>query len=341
MSVQINIIGAGHWGPNLIRNFNSLSGVAVGKVADLDPQRLAQVTARFPGICTTTSSKEAIEDPAADAVAIITPVSSHFELAKQALNAGKHVFLEKPLCSTIAQCDQLIALAKERKRVLMVGHVFLFNPGILKIKQILDSGALGRIFYVDAVRTNLGPIRSDVNALWDLAPHDFSIIDFWLGESAVSVSATGSRVNQGLLEDVVFASVKYRSGVIAHCHASWLNPRKVRQITVVGEKKMLVWDDIDPARVVQVYDHSFSLSENSFPDGFGNHRLQCFQGDLAIPRVTGEEPLLAECRHFVDCVTNDIPCRADGNSGREAVRILTAADQSIQENGRYIEINNL
>lgn len=339
MSLCINVIGAGRWGPNLIRNFSSLGGARVGKVADLDEKRLAQIQARFPGVATTVSSREALEDPCAQAVAIVTPVSTHYEMARQALEAGKHVFLEKPLCSTTGQCDELIALAAEKKRVLMVGHVFLFNPGVLKIKEILDSGVLGRIFYVDAVRTNLGPIRSDVNALWDLAPHDISIIDFWLNERAVAVSATGSRVNAGMLEDVVFAAVRYQSGVMAHFHASWLNPRKVRQITVVGEKKMLVWDDIDLTRAVQIYDHGFTVSHDVYADSFGSHRLQCFQGDILLPRVTGEEPLLAECRHFIDCIVSGTPCRAGGEGGKRVVKVLTSADRSLENEGRYICID--
>ena len=333
--MKINIIGAGHWGPNLIRNFANLPDVTVGKVADLDTERLNQIQKKMPGVETTTDSATAINDPTVDAVAIVTPVSTHHKLAKAALNAGKHVFLEKPLCSTVEECNELIALAAEKNLVLMVGHVFLFNPGIQKIKEILDCGVLGKVFYVDAVRTNLGPIRQDVNALWDLAPHDFSILNYLFGEQACAVSSTGSRVYQTLKEDVVFATVKYPSGLMAHIHSSWLNPKKVRQITIIGEKKMLVWDDMDLNRMVQIYDHGFKVHENFYSDSFASHRLQCFQGDLTIPRVFGEEPLLAECRHFVECIKDGIPCRANAHTGREVVKILTAADISINNQGQF------
>jgi predicted dehydrogenase len=340
MNLTINIIGAGHWGPNLIRNFTRISGVRIGKVADLSEARLAQVRARFPSVATTSNSAEVTQDPSADAVAIVTPVSTHFDLARQALRAGKHVFVEKPLCSTVAQCEELIDLAESANRVLMVGHVFLFNPGILKIKQILETGALGRIFYIDAVRTNLGPVRTDVNALWDLAAHDLSVMDFLLREPAHSVSATGCRVGEGMYEDVMFATVQYRNGVTAHFHASWLNPRKVRQITIVGEKKMLVWDDIDLTRAVQIYDHSFTVtSPNSYTDSFGSHRLQCFQGDLVIPRVGGEEPLMEECNHFVDCIVSGAECRTNGRTGLDVVRVLAAADRSLKSRGAEMMID--
>jgi predicted dehydrogenase len=336
--LRVNIIGAGHWGPNLIRAFSSIPDVTVGMVAELDPQRLALVKKNSPWVETTSDANQAILDPAADAIVIVTPVSTHFALAKQALAAGKHVFVEKPLCKSSAEARELIALAAAQKKTLMVGHIFLFNPGILKVKEIIESGALGRIIYIDAVRTNLGPIRNDINALWDLASHDFAIFDFWLGRPSSSISATGNRVSENRHEDVVFATVRYEGGVMAHVHASWLNPRKVRQITVVGEHKMVVWDDINLSQAVQIYSHGVVVDKNDYLDSFGSHRLKYHQGDLLVPRIPGGEPLFSECSHFVECIRTGNPPRTGGDSGKRVVDILAAADRSLAAHGVYVEI---
>jgi len=336
--LTINLIGAGHWGPNLVRTFSSLAGVKVHQVADVDPKRLEMLSSNFPGVTVTTDASSAIGDEHADAVGIITPVSTHFELAKAVLKANKHVFIEKPLCRTAAEADELIHLAQEKKRILMVGHIFIYNPGIIKVKQIIDSGELGRIIYLDAVRTNLGPIRNDVNALWDLASHDFAIFDYWLDSRARQISASGKRVSEQRLEDVVFATVSYESGPVAHVHASWLNPRKVRQITVVGEAKMVVWDDIDPAQTVQIYSHGVTIDRNDYDDTFGTHRLKYHTGDLLVPRVQGVEPLRVECQHFVDCLRTGAQPRTDAVSAKRVVEVLVAADKSMASASAFVQI---
>lgn len=338
--LQINLIGAGHWGPNLIRTFSSLTGVSVGRVADIDPRRLELVGENSPWVRTTSNPAEAINDPTADAVGIITPLSSHYELACQALEADKHVFIEKPVSRTSEEAQHLIDLAARKKRVLMVGHIFLFNPGILKIKEFIQSGVLGRIIYIDAVRTNLGPIRSDINALWDLASHDFAIFDFWLESRPLAVSATGNRVSEKNFEDVVFATTRYEGGCVAHVHASWLNPRKVRQITVVGEHKMAVWDDINLSQSVQLYSHGVTIDKDDYSDTFGSHRLKYHQGDLLIPRVDGVEPLRLECQHFVECIRTGREPRTNGANAKRVVDILTAADKSLAGGGDYVEISH-
>jgi predicted dehydrogenase len=336
--IRINVIGAGHWGPNIVRTFSSIPGVSVGVVSDLDDKRLALIGQNFPWLTITTDAAQALQDPEADAVAIATPVTTHYQLAKAALLAGKHVFVEKPLCRTSEESEELIKLAAEKKRTLMVGHIFLFNPGILKIKEIIDSGALGKIVYIDAVRTNLGPIRNDINALWDLASHDFAIFDFWLGLKPKAVSATARRVAPDRCDDVVFATVQYEKGPIAHVHASWLNPRKVRQITVVGETKMVVWDDIDLTQAVQIYSHGVTLSKDDYSDTFGAHRLKYHTGDLLIPRVDSGEPLKIECLHFIDCVRAGKQPRTDGASAKRVVDILVAADRSLATHGAFASI---
>lgn len=337
--IRINLIGAGQWGPNVIRAFSSIPGAAVGCVADVDATRLELVRQNTPWVETTSDAEKALRDPAADAVAIITPVSTHFELARRTLAAGKHVFVEKPLCRTSAEARELIALAGSRGRLIMVGHIFLFNPGIQKVKEILASKELGRVIYIDAVRTNLGPIRNDVNALWDLASHDFSIVDFWLGAGPQEVSATGCRVSERGLEDVVFATARYPGGAIVHVHASWLNPRKVRQITVVCENKMIVWDDIDLAQSVQIYSHGVTIGKSEYSDTFGSHQLKCHRGDLVIPSVAGDEPLRSECQHFIDCIRTGAEPRSDGAGGKRVVDILMAADRSLALGGVYVAVS--
>ncbi len=336
--LTINVIGVGHWGPNLVRTFSSLAAVKVSQVADVDAQRLAMLKQNFPWVAVTTDAAQAIGDDHADAVAIITPVSTHFQLAKTALLANKHVFIEKPLCRTVAEADELIRLAQERKRVLMVGHIFIYNPGIIKVKEIIDSGELGRIIYIDAVRTNLGPIRNDVNALWDLASHDFAIFDYWLGWHARAISASGTRVWKQRLEDVVFATLSHENGPVAHVHASWLNPRKVRQITVVGETKMVVWDDINLAQTVQVYSHGITIDKNDYADTFGTHRLNYHTGDLLVPRVQGAEPLRVECQHFADCLRSGTQPRTDAVSAKRVVEVLVAADKSMASGSAFIQV---
>jgi predicted dehydrogenase len=337
-NVRINVIGAGHWGPNLVRAFYSISGVSVGMVTDLNRDRLSLLAENFPDLRTTTDPAEAIRDKEADAIAIVTPVVTHYQLAREALQAGKHVFVEKPLSRTVDESEELIQLAAESNRTLMVGHIFHFNPGIVKVKELIDTGALGSIIYIDAVRTNLGPIRNDVNALWDLASHDFSIFDYWLGLPALGVSATGKRVSKSRLEDVVFATVHYERGPTAHVHASWLNPRKVRQITVVGENKMVVWDDIDLSHAVQIYSHGVSVTKDDYADTFGAHRLSYHTGDLLVPQVKGGEPLRMECLHFIDCIRTGNRPKTDGPLGKRVVEILTAADRSMADGGSFAGI---
>lgn len=334
----INVIGAGHWGPNIVRNFSSIPGVMVGKVADIDGNRLAPITQNFPTVEVTTQPGEAASDPRSDAVAIVTPVATHFQLALAALEAGKHVFVEKPLCATSGECKQLIELAAKKSRILMVGHIFLFHPGIEKIKAILDSGEIGRIIYIDSVRTNLGPVRGDVNALWDLAAHDLAIFNYWLESQPLRVSATGANVALDSPQDVAFASVQYASGVLAHVHASWLNPRKVRQITVVGEKKMIVFDDIDMTRTVQIYNHGLTIDKTVYADSFGAHRLKYQHGDLLVPKLSGGEPLRMECEHFVECIRSGNPPRTGGIDGKRVVDILAASDLSLAAGGAYVDI---
>jgi predicted dehydrogenase len=331
--LQVNCIGAGHWGPNLVRNFATHAESRVGVVCDLSEERLALVRRNIPSVGRfTTDPAEAINDTAADGIVIATPVHTHFDLAKQALLAGKHVLIEKPLCRSVAQAEELIELAEKQHRILCVGHIFLFNNAVRGVRNLIRSGELGRIEYIYSTRTNLGPFRTDVNALWDLASHDISILNYWLDAEPCSVTARGESYLTTGIEDVVAASLTYPERVLAYVHASWLNPRKVREITVVGTHKMVVWNDMDLNEPIRVYHKSVNVErEPVYSDSFGAFRMQVRNGDVVIPHVTGPEPLAAECNHFLDCIQGKARPLNDGNNGLAVLRILEAADRSMRE----------
>jgi len=337
--IRINCVGVGRWGPNIVRAFSGLRGVKVGLVCDLDQRRLNVVGGRIPGVRTTTDTLEALGDPRADAVAIATPVETHFELAKRAILAGKHVLVEKPLAKTIQECEELVALARMRERTLAVGHVFLFNAGIRRVKAYIDSGELGRIYYLHATRTNLGPVRTDVNTLWDLGSHDLSIFDHWLRATPEHVSVTGERFISRRMHDVVTATFRYPGGVTGFTYSSWLNPRKVREITVVGEKKMVVWNDMDPVKPVRLYDKSIDLNDvERVSDTFGSFQSSAGGGDVTIPMVRGEESLVAQCAHFIECIqTKAMPINS-GHVALNVVRSLTAANLSMAHRGQTVAV---
>jgi len=293
----------------------------------------------MPEIETTTDVEATLADPTAAAVVIATPVETHFELATRALKAGKHVFVEKPLCDSVAHCESLLEIANRYNRVLAVGHVFLFNGGIRKIREYIEFGELGRIHYIHATRTNLGPVRNDVNALWDLAAHDLSVFDYWLGRTPEKVSATGQRYISKNVDDVVTASFTYPGGQLAIAYASWLNPRKVREITVVGEKKMAVWDDMDLIEPVRIYNKSIDIGESrEYADSFVSFRAMIRDGDVIIPRVDLGESLVAECAHFIDCIKSGQTPINNAQGGMEVVRSLEAADRSMACDGGSVAV---
>lgn len=341
--VTVNCIGLGHWGPNLVRSFTVNPEARVGSVCDLSRSRLDLVMRKIQILekC-SVDPIETIQDPAADAIVIATPVESHFELAKAALEAGKHVLVEKPICKSVPEARQLIELAKRQGKLLCVGHVFFFNSGVREVRNIIRSGELGRIRYIYSERTNLGPVRTDVNALWDLAAHDLSIITFWLGVYPINVTARGACYLNDRIEDVVVASFTYPDGVLACVHASWLNPRKVRMITVVGERKMLVWNDLDLNDPVRVYDKSVDVKgPEAYVDTFGTYRMQVRSGNVVIPHVAGPEPLTAECDSFIDCILGRSEPENDGQSGLAVVAALEAADRSLRKGSMIQPIEGL
>src|SRR6185295_1224346 len=330
--LQIAVIGAGHWGPNLIRNFHNHQTSEVPWVVDRDESRLAMTRSRFPDVRIGTDPAAVFADPGVDAVVIATPTVTHHGLALAALRAGKHVLVEKPIASRVEEADEICELAERQSRILMVGHVFLFNVAIRRVKSYLDEGRLGRIFYLSTVRTNLGPIRMDVNAAWDLAAHDIAIANYWLDAVPEGASAQGGAwINSGI-EDAVFANLWYPGEVMVSLHVSWLSPRKVRDITVVGEKGMLTFDDMNLSEPLRLYDKQ--VTDQRFPgfiDTFASFRTSIREGDIQIPRVTPNKPLRAACDHFLDCIATGIRPLADGWSGAAAVRVLAALDRSMRE----------
>lgn len=333
--LRIAVIGAGHWGPNLIRSFHTHETSEVAWVIDRDPARLELTRGRYPGIQVAAEPEQAFSDPNVDAVIVATPTVTHFALAAAALRAGKHVLVEKPMATSVAEAEELCRLADDAGLVLMVGHIFLFNRAIQRVKRYLDEGTLGRLFYISMTRTNLGPIRMDVDAAWDLAAHDIAIANYWLDATPESASAQGgSWINPGV-QDAVFANLFYPGGIMANLHVSWLSPRKVRDITVVGEKKMLTFDDMNLSEPLRLYDKQVTEAKTpSFIDTFASFRTSIREGDILTPRVATGEPLRSECVHFLECIANRSRPLADGWSGAAAVRVLAALDRSVQNGGR-------
>lgn len=336
--IPIGILGVGRWGPNVLRNFANMEDVHVQAVCDIDDKRLLQIKKRFPDIQTTTKPEEIVKNDSLDCSVICTPLASHFALSEQALESGHNIFVEKPLAQTAAECQRLIELADKKKKILFVGHTFKYNAGIIAAKEYIQNGDLGEIYLIDANRTNLGPVRYDTNALWDLASHDVSIFSYWLNDNPISVSAHGGCFLNEQIEDVVYATLEYKNGVIAHVHASWLNPRKIRRITVVGEKKMLIWNDMDLSEPIRIYNRGFE-KEDEYYDTFDSFRLSIREGEVVIPNIKLNEPLRQECEHFIDCVKSGKNPLTDGQDGLNVVKVLEAATKSMLEKNRAIPIN--
>ncbi len=343
--IRVACIGLGYWGPNLLRVLVQLPGVEVAVVCDRERSRAASVAQQLTRGTAVVDDVQAVwSNSQVDAVVIATPTPTHFELVRAALAAGKHVFVEKPLATAVAECDELIALAAAQQRVLMVGHVFEYNAAVLKVKEYLRLGSLGVPLYIYSRRTNLGRIQGDLNALWSFAPHDVSIINYWLEAEPFAVSARGFSYLHPERADVVFVTLAYPNNVRAHLHLSWLDPRKVREMTVVGSKQMLVYDDVSADAKLQIYDKGVvRVGEQSLEGSsdFGEFQLRVRTGDVVVPFLEFPEPLKEECRHFLACVERAETPRSDGLSGRRVVRVLEACQQSLQEDGRTVSLGEL
>lgn len=331
------VIGAGYWGPNLIRNFLSLDDIEGVVACDKDASRLDRMRRQFPGIETSSDHMDVIARPDIDLVAIATPVSLHFEIAKLALNTGKHCFIEKPITSSVAEARELVELAEAKGLTLFVDHTFIYTGAVRKMKEIITSGRLGDIYYFDSVRVNLGLFQHDVNVIWDLAPHDLSIMDYLLEEKPVAVSAIGScHVGNGL-EDIAYLTLTFESDLIAHFHVNWLAPLKIRKTLIGGTRSMIVYDDTEASEKVKIYDKGIDVTTR---EGVYNTLVQYRTGDMVSPKLEQDEALAVGTRHFVDCVKEKKRPTTDGQSGINVVRILEASELSIKNQGMLVPLSN-
>jgi predicted dehydrogenase len=334
--IGIGVIGYGYWGPNLVRNFSQVSEARVVAVCDQRPARRAQVESVYPAIKTYDNVRDMLNNPAIEAVAIATPVSSHYDLALMALQANKHVFVEKPFTTTSEQAERLVEEAEKRQRILMVDHTFVYTSAVRKIKSLIANGDMGQIYYYDSVRVNLGLFQHDVNVLWDLAVHDLSIMDYLFECSPATIAATGMAHVPGQPENLAYLTCYFQNNLIAHFHVNWLAPVKVRQTLIGGSQKMIVYDDIEMSEKIKVYDKGVTLTDN--PAEIYQLQVGYRAGDMWAPRLENVEALQIEANHFVDCVKNSRRPITDGTVGLRVVRILEAASQSIARRGEPIHL---
>jgi predicted dehydrogenase len=337
--IRIGIIGYGYWGPNLVRNFAERKDAQVTVVADRQPERLAEAQRRYPAIRVTAEASELIADAAVDAVVIATPVALHFELATAALRAGKHVLVEKPMASTSDEASRLIDEAARRRLVLMVDHTFIYTGAVRKMRELVANGELGDVYYYDSVRINLGLFQHDVDVLWDLAVHDLSIMDFILPQHPVSVSATGLAHVPGKPENIAYMTMFFDGTMIAHVHASWLAPVKVRRTLLGGSRRMVVFDDLESSEKIKVYDSGISVDPS--PENVYQMLVGYRTGDMWAPKLAVSEALAVEAAHFVECVTHRTRPQSDGEAGLRVVRLLEAATASMQNYGRPVSIHGV
>ncbi|HBR21219.1 MAG TPA: oxidoreductase [Nitrospiraceae bacterium] len=335
--IKVGIIGCGYWGPNLIRNFNDSYHFDLEYACDLNKDRTERIKLCYPYVTVTTDYRELLKDRELNAVAVATPVFTHYKLVREALEAGKHVLVEKPLASTVREAENLVNLALKKGLILLVDHTFIYTSAVRRIKEFISAGELGEIYYFDSVRVNLGLFQHDVNVIWDLAPHDLSIMDFIVGEKPVSVVATGASHTPGGLEDVAYVTVKFKDNLIAHFHVNWMSPVKIRKVIIGGSKKMVVFDDLDPADKIKIYDKGIMLSkanEKSVYQSMVQYRI----GDMYAPAITNIEALKVEIEHFADCIRNKKKPITDGEAGLRVVRILEAASKSLKKGGVKVNI---
>jgi predicted dehydrogenase len=330
--VNFGVIGYGYWGPNVVRNIDGLDRARVLAVSDKNPAARKRVQKIYPAIQVTADASEVMSSTEIDAVAIVTPVWTHFELAKDALQNGKHIFVEKPFTSSVEQAEQLINLAQQKNLKIMVDHTFLFTGAVRKIRQLLEEGALGKLYYYDSTRVNLGLFQHDINVVWDLAPHDLSIMDYLINASPEAIVATGQRHLNGY-EDVAFMTLYFPEQVIAHINVNWLSPVKVRTTLIGGEKKMLVWNDLEADEKVKVYDKGVKITSR---EGLYELLVSYRSGDMWAPQLEQVEALRQELTYFVDCISNGHAPFNDGIAGLRVVKMLEAANESLSKRGALV-----
>jgi len=334
-SIKLGVIGCGYWGPNLIRNFVEIPSSDVVIVADLKEERLNHIKSSYPQIMVTQDYQDLFNQNL-DAVVIATPPATHYSFVKEFLEHGIHVLVEKPITIRSEHAEELIEISKKRDLVLMVGHTFEYNVAVHTLKNLIDSGELGQIYYVDAARLNLGLFQRDLNVLWDLAPHDISIILYILSQSPISVSAHGVPCVVDGIQDVVYMNMLFPDNILAHIHVSWLDPCKVRRITVVGSNKMVVYNDVESLEKIKIYDKG--VERPPYTNSFADYQFSYRYGDVTIPNIRFTEPLRKECQHFLDCINNHTEPLSNGQDGLRIVKIIEAAQRALCANGKHQEV---
>jgi predicted dehydrogenase len=335
--INVGVVGYGYWGPNVARNFNDTPGARVAAISDADDSSLKRAAQSYPGIRLARNCADLVAESGLDVIAIVTPVSSHFEIAKAALLNGKHIFIEKPFTASVAQAEELIELADRKRLKIMVDHTFLFTGAVKKIKELIDDGVLGDLYYFDSIRVNLGLFQKDVNVVWDLAPHDLSIMDHLIDKEPTAVMATGVAHFNNALEDVAYITVYFPGNVIAHLNVNWLSPVKIRTTLIGGQKKMLVWNDLVSDEKIRVYDKGVEGMESSKEQSYGL-RVSYRSGDMWAPRVNQVEALKGEAAYFIDCIKNDLTPKNDGKAGLRVVRMLEAIIKSLKQGGTLVRL---
>jgi predicted dehydrogenase len=333
--INLGVVGYGYWGPNVARNFNSCPGAKLVTICDLNESRLKLAKATFPFVKIISNPKDILDSDDIHAVAIVTPVFTHYELAKAALENGKHIFVEKPFVSNAGQAEELINLALKKNLKIMVDHTFLFTGAVRKIQEIVNSGELGSLFFYDSTRINLGLFQHDINVVWDLAPHDFSIMNYLLDKCPVAISAQGTDHFGTGIEDVAYIAAHFDNGFIGHFHCNWLSPVKIRKTLISGDKKMLVWDDLESDEKIKIYDRGVEFKNG---DGINNLLVSYRSGDMYAPKIPNAEALHLEAQYFLECLEKDIEPFNNGEAGLKVVRMLEATDKSLKNAGEKIKI---
>lgn len=336
--VKVGLIGYGYWGPNLARVIYESSDSELVYCADLLDESLKDIKQKYPEVKTTKNYQDILYDVSVDAVFVVTPTKTHFKIAKDALLAEKHVFVEKPLAYSSKECRQLIKIAEKKDLKLMVGHLFLFNPSVIYIKTLLQKKGLGEIRHLHFQRRSLGPIRKDVNVLWDLAPHDFSMLLYFINEKPISVIASGECYLQKGVEDIVNISIKFENNIISNFILSWIDPIKIRDITVVGSKKMILFDDVQLSEKIKIFDKNANVIKDTRAVTFGEFQIALHWGDIYIPRIINKEPLKEELNHFISCIRENKNPVTDGKNGLEVVRLLEASQKSLHNHSQVIKL---
>ncbi len=337
MKLNIAVLGYGYWGPNIVRNFHSCRNVTVEFICDTNPSSLKKARTEFPSIKTTDNSEIVFNSNKVQAVAIVTPLSTHYKLAKCALNSGKHVFVEKPFVSNIREANELITIASKKGLVIMVDHTFLFTGSVRKIKQLLDKNILGQLYYYDSQRVNLGLFQSDTNVIWDLAPHDFAVMDYLIKEKPIGLIATGKDHFKRNYENIAFVTVFFEDNMIAHFNFNWLSPVKIRSTLIGGSKKMIVWNDLETNEKIKIYDRGIKIKNKK---DVTNMLVDYRTGDILTPKVDISEALKTEVEYFTSCVLNNKKPINDGSQGLRIVKLLEACDKSLKSKGKYIKLND-